>query len=123
MTLAESIQAYNAFHPATCVELLESATALTVVSISGELDLKGATDLEPVLLRSVDECCSGGLLVLDLSCVSYISSAGVGMLSGVRARSARLSVDLKLINVPRPVLKVFEVLGLVAFFEIEASHA
>jgi len=123
MTLAESIRTYDAIHPAARVELLESAAALTMLSISGELDLKAATDLEPLLFRSVDECCSGGVMILELSGVSYISSAGVGMLAGARARSARHSVDLRLRNVPMPVTKIFEVLGLMAFFEIEASGA
>jgi anti-sigma B factor antagonist len=67
---------------------------LVVASLSGEIDLSNATDITDALLGGVPNEALG--LVIDLSDVSYLDSAGVRMLAeldqrlGWRAQSLRI---------------------------------
>ena len=60
--------------------------------LTGELDLVSAEALGPQLLAAVDAAMPGRL-DLDLSAVSYLASAGVGLLLEGLRRAARPAAD------------------------------
>ncbi len=71
-----------------------SANGVVVATLSGEIDLSNATEITDALLGGVPNEALG--LVIDLSNVSYLDSAGVRMLAeldhrlGWRAQSLRV---------------------------------
>ena len=68
------------------VDLRETANA-TVVAISGELDAAAATGLRDQLISMIP---SGSVVSLDLSGLTYISSAGLADIApGLPARPER----------------------------------
>ncbi len=89
------------------------------ISLDGQLDTMTAKELEKELHDSVDGVTE---LVLDLSRLSFITSAGLRILAVAQKmmkRQGRL-----VIRDPQPdVREVFDVTGLSSFLEIETSYA
>ena len=89
------------------------------ISLDGQLDTMTAKELEKELHDSADGVTE---LVLDLSRLSFITSAGLRILAVAQKmmkRQGRL-----VIRDPQPdVREVFDVTGLSSFLEIETSYA
>ena len=86
-----------------------------VVAPEGRLDTKTASELEDVLVGSIDEAES---LVLDFAKLDYISSAGLRvLLSAHKVMSAK--GGMKVTNVNEIVQEVFEVTGFADILNIE----
>jgi anti-sigma B factor antagonist len=72
----------------------DADSATTVVTVSGEIDLRLHGRLRDVLNHEVD---AGRHLIVDLSDVDFLDSTGLGLLVGVlkrgRERAERLRVD------------------------------
>jgi anti-sigma B factor antagonist len=86
-----------------------------VVSLDGEIDLAAAPTLKVALLELLRE--RHTRFVVDLSLVRHIDSTGLGVLVGLRKRLADDGVVV-IAAVPRNALRVFQVTGLDARFEI-----
>jgi anti-sigma B factor antagonist len=73
---------------------IEEREGAVVATISGEIDLSNAATLERAMLDAVPNTASG--IVVDLSAVSYLDSAGIRMLGEMaerlRWREQRLAV-------------------------------
>ena len=86
-----------------------------VVAPEGRLDTKTASELEDVLVGSIDEAES---LVLDFAKLEYISSAGLRVL--LTANSAMSAKGgMKVINVNELVQEVFKLTSFTAILTIE----
>ena len=86
-----------------------------VVAPEGRLDTKTASELEDVLVGSIDEAES---LVLDFAKLDYISSAGLRvLLTANTAMSAK--GGMKVINVNELVQEVFKLTSFTAILTIE----
>lgn len=93
-----------------------------LLSVAGRLDAAAA----PLLKQAVDALFQEGRyrLVLDLSRIDHISSAGLRVLIEARkqARNWKLTDleggDIRLANVPTKIKEVFHLTGLVSLFEI-----
>jgi anti-sigma B factor antagonist len=72
-----------------------------VVTVEGELDLRGAPILERALERDLPE-----YTVLDLGGVTFLAAAGLGVLAGAVARAEREHRRIAVIAGTRPVLRV-----------------
>ena len=79
-----------------------------VVSVSGELDSVSASDLALVLNQRA------GSLVLDLSGVEFMDSAGVRVLVDAYLRLQRTDDRLSIVAASRPVRRVLDICGLFA---------
>jgi anti-anti-sigma factor len=77
---------------------------------AGDLDMAATFKLEPEVERFLAQ---DGVrqLVLDLTDVRFIDSAGIGALLAIRERAERLRVDLALTNVPAHVERLLELTG------------
>jgi anti-sigma B factor antagonist len=84
--------------------------------VIGRVDSTNATELGGALDKAVDEGRSN--LVLDLSGVEYMSSAGLREMVRVLKRVKRGSGDLRLANPSDRVKEVLELAGLDTIFEI-----
>jgi len=90
---------------------------VTVLGLAGRLILdEGETPLK----SAVDALAAMGRvkIVLDLSQVSYMDSAGVGMIVAKYVSVHRLGGTVKLLNIPERVVKVMQITKLLAVFEV-----
>jgi anti-sigma B factor antagonist len=97
-----------------------SISELTVVAVSGEVDLAMAPTMESHLSAALGE---GKGIVVDLSDATFIDSVALGVLTWALERSGEAGRALFLIISDRRVLRVFELTGLTDSFSILASRA
>ncbi len=123
MDLDEALRLYNEGHPNAKAALSRRAQGELVLALAGELDMKASSDVAPLLEAALLECAARGRLVLDLSCVGYVSSTGVGLLSTLMVKAGRRTVTLVLLDIPPRVRAIMDALGLLSFFNVEGSGA
>ena len=78
--------------------------------LAGDLDMTAAFKVEPAFDHLVAE---GDVreLVLDVGDVEFIDSAGLGALLSIRDRTQQLGIEMRLVNVPRPVRRILDLSG------------
>jgi anti-anti-sigma factor len=88
----------------------------SVFILEGRVDTQGAVDLDLALQAAV----SAGKhnMVLDMSEVKYISSAGLRTLADVLTKNKDAGGDLKLVALSPKVMRVFRIIGFDNFFSI-----
>ena len=111
-------EAFNLKYPSSPVALSEDRLGM-VIGISGSLELEISYDLQKLLMQIIDGFDSGNRIAIDLSKVSYISSAGVGALINTLVDARKRSVGIIFRRIPQKVLSVLDVLGLSSFFPCE----
>ncbi len=86
-----------------------------IVSISGKIDTASAPTLEQELKNSIKDCSE---LTFDFTEVEYISSAGLRVLLSAQKTMNRQG-SMKLTNVKKNVMGIFEVTGFTNILNIE----
>jgi anti-sigma B factor antagonist len=86
----------------------------TVVTVAGEIDLATAPQFEAFLRDRLAR--TRAVLMVDLSGVDYLGSAGLEVLLSVRAECARRRVDLVFGECSFSVQRAFEVSGVTGLF-------
>jgi anti-anti-sigma factor len=86
------------------------------IPLEGELDYFSTFDVWHAAIRAMNRF--GPYLVLDLSGVTFIDVAGVGILVRVHEEAARRGGRLPLVSVPAPVAKLMHLTGLDHQFEV-----
>ena len=61
-------------------------------------------------------------IIMDFDNVSYVSSAGLGVLCAIREQSSGLGGDIKLINMSPKIRNLFDMLGFSRLFRIFADE-
>jgi anti-sigma B factor antagonist len=92
-----------------------------VLALRGELDVEAGPQLREALLEAIGE--GGRRVVVDLEGVSFIDSAGLGVLVGGLKRARSNDGELVLVCTARTVLRVFEITGLTRVFELHSTRA
>ena len=94
--------------------------ATITIVLDGKIDATNYTDIE-ILEEMKDEAVK--TIVFDLNEVTYISSAGLRMFSGINQECLRLGKNLiKLINVNEELYKLFKMCGYTSSFEFEQDE-
>jgi len=106
--------------PASRAELIRKLGTLTLrserdgdthaITVSGELDLASAPDLEAEL--QAVEASDARTIMLDLAGLDFIDSTGLRLLLNAHARSRADSERLVLLRPADGVFRVFEIAGL-----------
>lgn len=91
----------------------------TVLSVGGDLDVVGATDLRQAVVAAVAE--GSRLLVLDLSDLDFVDSFGIGAVVGALKRLRQRGGDLALVCPSSRIRRVFELCDLDRVLELHAS--
>lgn len=95
--------------------------AVTIVEVSGRVDGMNADQLGTAIGGAIDE---GGVhVVLDLSGVDYMSSAGLRELVNSLKKAKRAAGDIRLAQPSDRVREVLEMAGLDTVFRIYTSQA
>lgn len=97
----------------------ELVGAVTVVRLAGELDMQTVQAAALELDRAIENRPAG--LVVDLTRLTFLASAGLAMLAAVSEKAGQASVALRLAADNRVVLRPLEITGLDAGFEIRGS--
>ena len=92
---------------------------ITVFVPIGRLDTLAATELDQALQSAV----SAGVhnIVMDLTGVEYISSAGLRALAAVQVRSKAEGGDMKIAGLNERVTRVFNIIGFDLLMSIHES--
>jgi anti-sigma B factor antagonist len=91
------------------------------IEASGYLDSSTFPRLQECLDRLMD---SGNYRYLfDLKDVEYISSAGLGILMGFLKRAREHDGDLKIVNLPAKIVRIFDLLGFSQIFNVYPDEA
>lgn len=91
-----------------------------LVEVNGRVDSISADELHAVLSAAIDE--GRTKIVVDLSNVEYMSSAGLRELVSALKQTQKLNGDLRLASPSEKVLEVLELAGLDTIFKVHASQ-
>ena len=97
----------------------ELEPGVLLVRMSGEIDI-ASTELASAAIRAA-VVPPARLVLIDLSAVTFCSSAGLGNLVEARQLAGQHGIDLALVGVGRPVDRPLSVTGLGGQFRIFAS--
>jgi len=89
---------------------------VTIFVLEGRVDSEGAVDLDLALQAATAE--GKHRMVLDMSEVRYINSAGLRTLADILTQNKNANGDLKLVNLSPKVGRVFQIIGFDKFFTL-----
>ncbi len=89
---------------------------ITIFNLEGRVDSEGAVDLDLALQTATAE--GHYRLVLEMSQVRYINSAGLRTLADVLTQAQAQEGDLKLVDLNPKVKRVFQIIGFDKFFSV-----
>lgn len=87
---------------------------VTILIVDGRVDSDGAAQLEQILQKMIAD--ARYKLILDLSSVRYINSAGLRILADVLTANREKGGDLRLVGLNNKIRRVFEIIGFHKFF-------
>jgi anti-sigma B factor antagonist len=93
---------------------------VTVITMDGPLDSSTAPGVQADLERLMPK---GGTIVLDMSKMSYMSSAGLRILLLTYRKAQQTGTPIKLAGLPDDVREVMAVTGFLDFFTIVGEDA
>jgi anti-anti-sigma factor len=89
---------------------------VTIFTLEGRVDSEGAVDLDLALQAATAE--NRFKLVLNMSQVRYINSAGLRTLADILTQCKESEGDLKLVDLNPKVQRVLQIIGFDKFFSI-----
>lgn len=97
----------------------KSAGNVHIIMVSGFLDGHTAAELE----RKLGDTIKAGQvrLVLDLSGLTYIASAGVGILISLQHQAQKSGGGLQIVNPTPNVREIFSILGLTSILSVHET--
>ncbi|MER6576184.1 STAS domain-containing protein [Nonomuraea sp. NPDC001023] len=95
-----------------------SASAQTLVHLAGDIDIFTTAQLRRRLIDALAH--STGLLVVDLSQVTFCGAGGLGVLVGAQGRARSRGITLALTGVPPRMARLLHITGLGHRFPIIA---
>ena len=97
----------------------ELVGGIAVVHLAGELDMQTVQAAALELDQAIESAPSG--LVVDMTGLTFLASAGLAMLAAVGEKAGQAAVTLRLAADSRVVLRPLEITGLDAGFDIRDS--
>lgn len=96
-------------------EAVDHGDGATVLHVAGEVDTLTA----PLLTEQLEQrLSSGSLLVLDLSAVTFLGSAGLAALVAAKDQAQQQGRGLRLVCGSRIVTRALEATGLLSLFDV-----
>lgn len=98
--------------------LVKNSGDIAIVEVEGSIDSKTAPDLQQSILDIIDETHK---IILDLSQVSFVSSAGLRVLLLVYRQLKAKDGKVVLVGVSEEIKEVMFMTGFINFFEINST--
>jgi len=95
--------------------------SISIVSLSGRLGVQTQEELSTTLSQALEQC-DGGVL-LDMSAVDFVSSAGLRALMVAYKQAQSTGKKMAMIQVRPAVYKIFKLTSFEAIFNIFESEA
>ncbi len=92
---------------------------IIVFNLEGRVDSSGAGEMDSTLQQAAAE--GNRRMVLDMSSVTYINSAGLRTLADILTQNRANDGDLRLVALNPKVERVFKIIGFDRFFDIYDS--
>lgn len=92
---------------------------VVIFSLRGRIDSDGASVMDQMLQKAAAN--KQHKMVLDMSQVTYINSAGLRTLADILTRNRAQSGDLRLVALHPKVERVFKIIGFDKFFNTYSS--
>lgn len=92
---------------------------ILILIINGRADSEGSPIMEQTLQAALDR--QQHHLVLDLTHLDYINSAGLRVLVNAMTHCRQGQGDVHLVGVTEKIMRIFEIIGLHSFFKSYAS--
>lgn len=89
---------------------------ITIFTLEGRIDTEASVDVDLALQAALAD--SRHNMILDMSGVTYISSASLRILADVLTRNRDAGGDLKLVAVTKKVGRVLQIIGFTNFFSL-----
>lgn len=99
----------------------EDHSDVSILRLKGFLDAHTAPNFEQAIQELIEE--SRYRIIVSMSDLSYISSAGLGVFMGFIEEIREKNGDIKLSNMSEKVYKVFDLLGFPALYQIFREEA
>jgi anti-anti-sigma factor len=113
----------NFLTPATAARpaqaVVEAFESVTVVYVSGEIDMTTRDAVERIVNREIDT--GTGAVVIDLTDVTFFGSSGLQLLANARARAQGAGRPLRLVANSRTVLRPLAITSLDDIFPVHAT--
>ena len=98
---------------------------VTIFVLDGRVDTQGAMEMDKSLQAAITQ--GKYKLIMDMTDVTYISSAALRSLADILTKSKKGGGDLKLVALNSKILRVFRIIGFDKYFSIfdslEAAQA
>ena len=94
----------------------EDHLEISILRLKGFLDAHTAPNFEQAIQELIEE--SRFKIIVSMSDLNYISSAGLGVFMGFIEEIREKEGDIKLTNMTDKVFKVFDLLGFPALYQI-----
>lgn len=105
--------------------LVREEKGVTLFTVDGRVDTQGAVTMDQSLQAAVNQ--GKYKMIMDMTDVTYISSAALRSLADVLTKSKNAGGDLKLAAMNSKILRVFRIIGFDRYFTIydtvEAAQA
>jgi len=98
----------------------KSLGGVTVVTVDGSIDSKTAPELQQKILEAT---AGTNMMVIDLSAVSFVSSAGLRVLLMVYRQVKSKDGKVILAGVSQEIKDVMSMTGFITFFELAETEA
>jgi len=99
---------------------IKSLGGVTVVTVDGSIDSKTAPELQQKILEAT---AGTNMMVIDLSAVSFVSSAGLRVLLMVYRQVKAKDGKVILAGVSEEIKDVMSMTGFITFFELAETEA
>lgn len=97
---------------------IQTLNDIQVASVSGDIDANTAQTVTEKILPLVE---AKSKIVLDMTGVAYMSSAGLRMLLSLHRQASALASQLVLVGLSEDVQDTMSVTGFLAFFKVADS--
>ena len=92
--------------------------AAVIVRLVGEIDLNSVSPMRAALTKALADATAPHPIVLDLTGVGFLASAGLAELQTAQQRAADQLTPLRIVATGRAVLRPLEVTGMAAALDI-----
>ncbi|HEY9592908.1 MAG TPA: STAS domain-containing protein [Spirochaetia bacterium] len=95
---------------------VRSHNEISIVDVSGELDLYNAFRLRDTVTSLVDSGCP--CFIVNLRAVRYIDSSGIGALLAINSLLVKSKRQIRIVNIPQQVQRVIDLTRLTDFLPL-----
>ncbi len=96
-----------------------AANGVQIFTLQGRIDSAGAAKMDQMLQQAASN--RQYKMILDMSQVTYVNSAGLRSLADILTRNRAQEGDLRLVALHPKVERVFKIIGFDKFFNMYAS--